>query len=1586
MKKALLRALRIIRNLTIAVFGLFFLAAWLISLPFIQNKIAAYAENILEGALGTDVEVGRIELQFPFRAAIKDLTIYDDQHQVFIHSHNTWVSMMDLSLWQIVFSSDPTSVTLGSVTLDEAKVNLYKQRRDGKLNLSFLTDGPKGTGKGKGVNLSFHNVRLRESQFLFRDSTASDSALAIHNRFNGANLECTKVNALLSWRYTPDKQMIMGVKELTLLENHAGIPLDGFKGEFTYGPDKSTGKPKLVAQGIELHSGATHLAFDASLDPLPRPAPDGHQYQVGVEFHGTEFNLALLRHLTGKNTFDGTVNLDGRLKGDENHLHSDSIFIATAGVTRVKAAIDIEGFTSQNISWKATFAQKSVLSFDELQSMIPGTNLQVQGVAGLEGSVVGNLDTLFATGLRVNYGRDTYLDLMGTIVDYRKGDDIQFNLAYRNSYVDFAELKRLLPVLRKQDLPPEMDQMGRVYLNGVYTGGVADFDVKTDFVTRGGSGETEVHFVLPPLVGRPEYEGNLVTHGLNVDELGISRVIRSSDLNFTGHIKGKGFKFSETQMLVSGMALNSDFWNSRLDSVYSDSLRIDSGTVTGTLRIGDKEGNASFYTETNLISSPKVITLRGDIADFDINHYTGLPGYPTEVTTVMNIHIEGDSIENYTGKTSFENMMLVKPLAADTMYLRRLTFRSDTNTTTTKNLTLKSSLAEMKVKGRFNFKEGTQWISRIVKEAGLYVQENDSLIEDYYARKELRKDTLSMALSFTVMPELQKVLQFFELPVHVSPGSMLNIDLSSALTDNVVITYHGDSVGYSTVRGVNPSINFTVIKDALKNSLLGSGDLRLDSLAIGKEVEFQKIVLEPTVADNSVEYWLTGRQESLGNRFKFNGETIFLPGGIVSHINPNVSGLDIGSSKWRVKNTNKIIYSEGELAVRDLFFSNGDQTISIKGVASKDREDKLAVAAARVPIPDITALLADEIHVGGVVDTLTVTMTGVFDEPNLTANGNVSGFEYGPIDSVDISLDAFWESRRISEFLALHTVWYYQHTSALELRGNYDIKKDLLDFQADSSSIPLEWLAPFVEGSVSNLRGRAFVNQFTISGNPKQPRFNGEIVLNGAGARLNYLGAEAAFEDRTFIRFNNDSIHIPGTIITDAFGKTAELSGAVYYAEGKSPRLNLHLHQFNGFTLLNTTAADNEMFYGRAIAAKGDVRIKGNLQKIAITADVTPGEDTKLEVPISYYNKSQRLDFVHFVNSEEPATVLVGSDLSGFELNLLMRANTDASIKLIFDEQVGDLIEAKGEGDINLIIDSDGEFKMTGNYKVAEGNYTFTAENIANKKFEVKEGGSISWGGTPYDAVLNLDAVYNVNANLSDLIGNSNAGRIPVEIIMHLRGSLLSPIISLELSLNIDNATGGDMLGIGSYFRNIQYDEQELNRQVVSLLLFRRFAPRTQYFEGSDNTGGGGGITSGISELISNQLNYWISQAFNTNLGVEVNTDNFDNIIVGLKASLFDERVTIERNGVVAGNRNGQVSIGNVTVLIKLLPEPPKEGENTSQITDPRVGQLVMEIFNRENAGLNNTYNNTTGAGIFYKKDFDRLVELFGKKEESEIK
>jgi hypothetical protein len=209
---------------------------------------------------------------------------------------------------------------------------------------------------------------------------------------------------------------------------------------------------------------------------------------------------------------------------------------------------------------------------------------------------------------------------------------------------------------------------------------------------------------------------------------------------------------------------------------------------------------------------------------------------------------------------------------------------------------------------------------------------------------------------------------------------------------------------------------------------------------------------------------------------------------------------------------------------------------------------------------------------------------------------------------------------------------------------------------------------------------------------------------------------------------------------------------------------------------------------------------------------------------------------------------------------------------------------------------------------------------------------------------------------------------VPVETVLHLQDKLFNPSVSFDIQL-----PGGDE-STREMIERIITTEQEMNRQVFSLLILNRFVPPEDGF----NTALGYGMGSTSSELLSNQLSNWLSQissdfdiGINYRPGDEISSQEIE---VALSTQLFDDRVVIDGNVGVAGNHPANTQrasniIGDVNVEVKITPE----------------GKFRIKAFNRSNTFdvLNTNAPYTQGVGVFYRREFDHISEIFRRRSRS---
>ena len=86
-------------------------------------------------------------------------------------------------------------------------------------------------------------------------------------------------------------------------------------------------------------------------------------------------------------------------------------------------------------------------------------------------------------------------------------------------------------------------------------------------------------------------------------------------------------------------------------------------------------------------------------------------------------------------------------------------------------------------------------------------------------------------------------------------------------------------------------------------------------------------------------------------------------------------------------------------------------------------------------------------------------------------------------------------------------------------------------------------------------------------------------------------------------------------------------------------------------------------------------------------------------------------------------------------LNLLIDATPDATMKIIMDPIAGDYISGKGTGNIRTEFYNKGDVKMFGSYRISQGVYKFSLQEVIRKDFIIKDGSTITFNGPPLDTL-----------------------------------------------------------------------------------------------------------------------------------------------------------------------------------------------------------------------------------------------------------
>jgi translocation and assembly module TamB len=359
---------------------------------------------------------------------------------------------------------------------------------------------------------------------------------------------------------------------------------------------------------------------------------------------------------------------------------------------------------------------------------------------------------------------------------------------------------------------------------------------------------------------------------------------------------------------------------------------------------------------------------------------------------------------------------------------------------------------------------------------------------------------------------------------------------------------------------------------------------------------------------------------------------------------------------------------------------------------------------------------------------------------------------------------------------------------------------------------------------------------------------------------------------------------------------------------------------------------------------------------------------------------------VIFVNKENPDNILTQQKenatdavISGIELKSTIKIQKKSKVKVVINKRTDDNISIEGGGDFKFDIARNGNMNLVGKYEVSKGSVELNFYNVVKRKFEIAPSSSISWSGNPYNADLDLRAIYNIETSASSLMASQTAGentivqnrykqQFPFMVYMDVGGELMSPDLSFQLDMPEESqgAINGSVYGKLSQI-NQQVDK--LNKQVFSLLVLNKFYPES----GSD--GSQGGVASmardNLNQALSDQLNTF-SDKLMGNSGINLNFDltsytdyqgsdamGRTDLDVTAQKKLFDERLVVEAGSqmnVEGGQRPGesQAVLGNVSVEYLLTQDGrwKLRGFRKSEYENIIDGQVFVSgialIFTRE--------------------------------------
>lgn len=271
---------------------------------------------------------------------------------------------------------------------------------------------------------------------------------------------------------------------------------------------------------------------------------------------------------------------------------------------------------------------------------------------------------------------------------------------------------------------------------------------------------------------------------------------------------------------------------------------------------------------------------------------------------------------------------------------------------------------------------------------------------------------------------------------------------------------------------------------------------------------------------------------------------------------------------------------------------------------------------------------------------------------------------------------------------------------------------------------------------------------------------------------------------------------------------------------------------------------------------------------------------------------------------------------------------------------------------------------MFGTYNIDQGMYKLSMQEIIRKDFALNAGSTVTFAGDPYQANLDVQAVYTVNSvSLNDLSPDASLsqGTVKVNCLMNLTGSLANPDIKFDLELPTVSEEDRELV------RSATSTEEQMNTQIIYLLGIGKFYT----YDYANNQGQSSNATSSLAfNTLSGQLNNMLSQWMdnkNWNLGANLST--------GEKGW-----TDVEAQAILSGRllNNRLLINGNFGYRENVLANTNFIGDFEAIWLLTRSGDFRLRAYNQTNDRYFTKSTLTTqGIGFVYKKDFDKWNELF---------
>lgn len=1210
---------------------------------------------------------------------------------------------------------------------------------------------------------------------------------------------------------------------------------------------------------------------------------------------------------------------------------------------------------------------ETIIHSDDLSYFAPEVK-ELNSAVTISGDFDGLVKDFIASDFILKVGDSTHfkgnLDIQGL-------PDIQntfFDVALSNSTLKADDIAKVLDEPNYEIL----SRFGLISFNSRFDGFINNFVADGYFETALGAITSNVQ--ITPNDDLTAYEGGLELDNFDLGSLTSNSLYQFIDLS--GNINGVGLKLDDAQFNliadidrfgINGYEIN----NIETDGAIAESF------FSGQVSINDPNLILFANGSVDLRDRRRIFNLSGNLESAHLDSLN-ITKDKVVIGTEFNLDLEGIKLDSLIGDAE----LLGTYVTYNNQYLDFDTLKvSSQQTDSKRSLTFESNHIDIDLDGSYSY-------SAVFKDLNNKLKQLKTLFRGKLNEaKGLSEQGVQEEFNINYNARLKNIdpiIHLFDSTLSVSDNSLLQGSYQNDTQKTFELKMTSDEILFFGTSFIQNEIVLSGKNLNDLNKINTVGYIFSEMQDYGDNIYTEDLTVESVWDGTHIDFRQSINQESSGNYAEIGADLDFYDGRL--ELNFEDSNIIALEEFWRISDNNKVVITTERIDIDQLNISNKDQSLSFNGALAieKDSSQNLNIDFKNVEIRNINSITQERYE--GLLNGELVAQN-LFFEPTFLGSISMADVTINDFPVGDVVGAIEWNDSD-SKFEVDFDV-KRDDLRTIALTGDiFPLRKEQLDLYLKLNGANLQIAEPYIAEYFTEIGG-IIDGEFIIGGRISEPLLRGNGNLTGGQIKINYLNTLYSFDGK--IEMKPDSIFLENMDFRDAFNHQAKFAGVITHDNYSDVRLDLNgdLVEFQVLNLPTDLQAD---FYGEAYAT-GTVSLIGEAADLTIEANARTEPNTKIFIPITKSSDEDEVaDYIEFIDRTDTTSAQVKLNeaaveqiqIDGLTLDLDIEITPDAYAEIIIDARSGDIIRGRGNGQLRLVIDPQGDFQMTGDVEIEEGAYNFSLYSIINKEFQIEQPSNITWYGDPYSGIMSIKAAYLENTpitpilkqsgfgNIDESTSNNSGRRVPVKVLLDLQGPLLSPEITFDIDFGDIQAQDYETVTSINAFKNkIQTDEQELNRQVLSLILLGKFSD-----EGNVNIVGGT-TSQSVSQLLSNQLSQLVAQ-LDENLEIDfdlrdLSDEAFNTMRLRLSYTFLEGRLRVTREGGLSNIQDVNSAVGDWTAEYLLTPD----------------GRYKVKIYYRNNydytAGAisqTGTFT-TTGASVTQTSSFNSFGELFRKVEKS---